>query len=285
MQEARMSEQEVARRMNVEPALVRRWKFGNAYPNDMMLRRLANVLKLEVAFLSGEERANRELSQAEQRVADAEKMLYSGAGVMDTVSKLGYKDARDMMTQMKNHSKAQKYTDDEQGWFYKNVREKMREKKITSTQMSWSVGVDVTSVSNWRCGKRMPPRCLIPRISSLLGMSGRELLGGPPLPGDREKTSPPQLVKPQLEKAPVVPESSIVSAAPESAPEVEVRKEDGTLKIAVRYAADAKGKYADYVFDGKYFTVKITAPLTGLLPETLADVGEEMQKAAIAMIR
>ena len=66
---------------------------------------------------------------------------------------------------------------------------------------------------------------------------------------------------------------------------MEEQKQDGALEIVVRYAAEAKGRYAEYTFDGKAFAVKITSPLTGLTPETLADMGDEMQKAAVSMIR
>jgi len=268
MQEARLSEQEVARRMNVEPALVRRWKFGNAYPNDMMLCRLANLLKLDVDYLSGEERAKETASLSEQRALTAEQQLLEGVQIDDVIHRHGYQDARDLFVAITRYTKAPPFTDDEKGYFYKNIRARMEEKGITCTQMCWSVGVGKSVIDAWRSGSRMPARCLIPRVASILGMSGRELLGGPPLPEDREKTAPPLLK---------VPETVQKDAA--------AREESGSLSIRVRYAADAKGKYADYSFDGAMFSVKFTAPLTGITPETLVDIGEEMQSAAVAMIR
>ena len=274
MQEARMSEQDVARRMKVDPTLVRRWKSGNAYPNEMMLRRLANALKLDAAYLSGEERVKEPASLSEQRALQAEKQLLEGARIDDVISRHGYHDARDLFIAIARYTKAQPFTDDEKGYFYKNIRAGMEAKNITITQMCWSVGVGKCVLDAWRGGSRMPARCLIPRIASILGMSGRELLGGPPHAEDRKITTPQIMVPP--EKA--CDDSKAIQSG-------EAQQDMGSLKISVRYAADAKGKYADYSFDGKAFSVKMTASLVGISPETLSDIGEEMQNAAIAMIR
>ena len=270
MQEGRMSEQEVARRMNVEPALVRRWKFGSAYPNDMMLRRLANVLRLDAEYLSGAERVKETASPSEQRALTAEKQLLEGNRVDEVVAWNGYQDTRDLFVAIAKNTKAPPFTDDEKGNFYKNIRARMEEKGITNTQMCWSTTVGLSTVEAWRCGSRMPARCLIPRIASILCMTGRELLGGPPLPEDRE------LAKPSETEA---------SKKEQDEKDTATQAESGSLKINVRYAADAKGKYADYGFDGMRFTVKLTTTLVGITPEMLMEIGEEMQGAAIAMIR
>ena len=176
----------------------------------------------------------------------------------EVIARHDYHDARDLFIAIARYTKTPPFTDDEKGSFYKNIRSRMEEKGITLTQMCWSAGVGRATLDAWRGGARIPARCLIPRIASILGMTGRELLGGPPLPEDRE------LIKP------TVPENPIKE---QGVKDMQEQKESGTLKISIRYGADAKGKYAEYSFDGRMFTVKFTAPLTGITPETLADIG------------
>ena len=190
MQEANISESELARRLQIKPTLVRRWKRGNAYPQGLLMRRLAGVLQVEENYLTRDEteRKKAEHLESEFRALNAEKRLTEGKSINEVVAELEYGNTSAMFAAISKHSKACPYTEKEQGDFRKTLSDRMREKEITRVQFSWSVGIGLSSVDNWLGGRKMPPRCLIQKIAGVLSLTGRELLGGPPLLCDTEKT-------------------------------------------------------------------------------------------------
>lgn len=124
----------------------------------------------------------------------------------------------------------------------------------------------------------MPIRCLIKRIAHVLGTTGRELLGGPVLAEDTIKRPPPEKKDVKKAEAEGVKKDNRMEL-PEKCEEV------GGLRIKVKHTAEANGRYAEYYFDGVFFTVKMEKELKGITPEVLMEVGEEMQQAAISMTK
>ena len=283
MQEANISESELAKRMQIKPTLVRRWKRGNAYPQGLMMRRLAGILQVEENYLTRDEaeRKKSEHLESQIRALDAEKRLTEGKSINEVIAELEYGNSSAMFAAISKHSKACPYTEKEQGDFRKTLSDRMREKEITRVQFSWSVGIGLSSVDNWLGGRRMPPRCLIAKIAGVLSLTGRELLGGPPLLCDKEKTD--RTAVPEKGAEASTSEKEVETSAPDRSDAF--CKTDGTLEIKMRYAAEGKGKHAEFRFDGKVFSVKITTPLDGISPEILSDVGEELQRAAVAMTK
>ena len=295
MREASITETELARRLQIRSSLVRRWKCGNAYPQGIMMRRLADALQVKESYLNCGEPEKKTPGQIalENRALNAEKLLFEGKSINDVAAECGYKSSTAMFISISFFSEACPYTDDEQGAFRKIFSDRLEAMGLTQNQFAWSVGLSKSTISNWAIGNKMPPRCLIPLIARTLGLTGREVLGGPPLPCDREKTVVAQHEKEQSsvikeeslmpkDQSPT-PKKTAVIKSPESAGEGWMK--DGTLEIRARYAAEGRGKHAEFQYDGNTFCVKFTTPLDCMSPETLSDIGDELQRAAVVMIK
>ena len=274
MKEANISTSTLASALGVSWDSLYTWAAGYEAPSMEMIGKIARTLGCSESKLIGDDvphvPKDPEINATDfprPNTLGAKNDLLAGINAQEAARRNGFCKVSGMFGSLMSYFPNPIISSDEAEALKVSLPNLLRQNEMTEKELANKIGVSRCTVNNWILGKTKPIQFLIPLMAKKLRCTEQDLIGG-------ENVSSKETVK-QPSPAVEEEEPKKVEAATEAPDHLVVRK---------YYRADATGRFANYQFDGKMFTLKFHSVADTMTPEELLALGEEIQRAAVEMV-
>lgn len=274
MKEANVSSSDLAKAIGVSPNEIYTWAGGYESPTMEMIGKIARMLGCSESKLIGEDvphvPKDPEINATDfprPNTIGAKNDLLAGINAQEAAKRNGFSKVSGMFGSLMSYFPNPIISSDEAEALKVSLPNLLRQNEMTAKELANKIGVSRCTVNNWILGRTKPIQFLIPLMAKKLRCTEQYLIGGEYVNSKVPVKQPVPVV--EAEK----PEK--VETATEAPDHLIVRK---------YYRADATGRFANYQFDGKMFTLKFHSVADTMTPEELLALGEEIQRAAVEMV-